>query len=101
MARLAGAVEIAGLDPRDRQARERGDAVIGLLPVDLDVAEAERRELFRREDLVMALGFLQAENVRLVFGDEPFHEPDAQAHGVDVPSGEREFHGRAGPDGPN
>jgi hypothetical protein len=48
----------------------------------------EAAEGIGRKQRVRALGFLEAEDVRLVFGQEPLNERQAQPYGVDVPGGE-------------
>ena len=70
--------------------------MISLLPANGDMLEAERAQMYLGEQLVDAFDFLQAENVRLVRLDEALDEIEAQAHGVDIPSGESKAHGEWG-----
>jgi hypothetical protein len=55
------------------------------LPVELAVDVPVAIEQFGRKDRVEHLGFLEAQDVGLVLGDEALDEPGARAHRVDVP----------------
>ncbi|MNV90311.1 hypothetical protein D3C71_1846850 [compost metagenome] len=85
-----------------RQARDRRHAVIALLAVHLDMIVAERLQGLGRKLVVRALGFLQAEDVRLPGLQQMLDQRHAQANGVDVPSGDGKGHAsfpdRLGPD---
>src|SRR5581483_3637630 len=60
--------------------------------VERDVFVAELPEALEREGVVRALGFLQAQHVRLRAAQEPRHQIDAQTDRVDVPGGDLERH---------
>jgi hypothetical protein len=64
MARVANAAEVPALDFLKRIFRDRRDAVIALLTVNLDMVVAELAERRRREGVVRAFRFLQAQHVR-------------------------------------
>ena len=55
------------------------------LAVELPVDIAKTVEQVGREDAVEHLGFLKAQDVRLLLGDQAFDERGARAHRVDVP----------------
>ena len=88
---MAFAAEILGPGLFERQAREHGDAVIGLLAVDrlMDIAQLGQGRL-GREKLVHHLGLLQAQNIRLLVPQKAGDQVDAMAHRIDVPGGD--FH---------
>src|SRR5206468_9519481 len=68
-----------------RNATEDGDAMVHALAVELDMRIAVALEGIGWEDAVEHLGFLQAENVRLLLLDQALDQPDARAHRIDVP----------------
>ena len=92
VAGIALAAEAAPVDRMKRQARDDGDAVIALLAVDLDVLVAGAAKRLQRKVGVRALRLLQAENVRLLFAQEPRDEADPQPDRVDVPGGDGKRH---------
>ena len=67
--------------------------MVALLAVERDVGIAELLELAERELSVGALGFLQAERIGSVLGQEARDQIDAQPHRIDVPGGDRKAHG--------
>ncbi len=91
MAGIGLAAEL--LDTRfvERDAGEHGHSVIALLPVDRVVGVPQLMERPGGEEAVLDLGFLQAQDVRLVLPEEAGHLVDPQADGVDVPSGDLHF----------
>ena len=68
-----------------RDAAENGYSVMHALAVERVVDVAVAVEEVGREDGVEHLGFLEAENVRLLLGDQALDQRDARAHRVDVP----------------
>ena len=68
-----------------RQARQRGDAVVALHAVQGDVRIATLDEGVAREKVVDDLGFLKADDVGRGLVDQPQHQIEPQADGVDVP----------------
>ncbi|MNL78002.1 hypothetical protein D3C87_2042980 [compost metagenome] len=54
---------------------------------------AEILERLIRELRLLALDFLQAQNVRLVADDELLHDRHAQSYRVDIPGGQGKCHG--------
>ena len=79
-----------------RQARDRRHAVISLLAVDRDVLVPRLAEDRERKQVVRTFGFLQAQHVRRVFGEEPLDQRHAQPHGIDVPGCDGKGHGAKG-----
>ena len=73
------------VDLRQRQLRQRGDAVITLLPVNRVVGIAHRVEGLARKQLVHHLGFLQAQHIGLPLFQEAFDQVNPAAHRIDVP----------------
>ena len=88
--------EAPALDRLDRPARDRGDAVIALLPVHSDVLVTEPPEGIERKQVVRTLGFLQAQHVRRLFDEQALDDRHSQANGVDVRGGDGQGHGTAG-----
>ena len=76
----------------ERQARDDGDAVIALLPVQRDMLIAEPLEALQRKRIVDAFGLLQAQHIRPRALQEFGDDVDAQAHRIDVPGGDGEPH---------
>ncbi|MXO97655.1 hypothetical protein GRI97_01465 [Altererythrobacter xixiisoli] len=72
-----------------RNAADRGDAVISLLPVHGEMFVPERTEGFIGELRFLAFYFLQAQHIGCLFRQEFLHQRRAQANGVDVPAGDR------------
>src|SRR5258708_999706 len=89
---LLGA-EITCVEMLKGQARENGDAVITLLPIERRVFVAKAFETLDWKFVVRTLGLLQAQDVGTdgfqKFGDKI----DAQAHRIDVPGRDRKSHG--------
>ena len=81
----AARTDLAFKFARQGQAREYGDAVIGLLPVNQAVAVAERFAQRLREQFVRHFNLLQAENVELLFGQQPFDTLQADTDGINIP----------------
>ncbi len=77
----------SGFGGRERQFGKDGDAVIAFLSCNQGMLIAQLRKSFEGKVMVDYLGFLQAENIRLVTGDELLHMVKAGADGVDVPGG--------------
>src|SRR5438270_2921694 len=69
----------------ERNAAEDCDAMVHTLAVQFRVHIAVSLEQLDRKDTVQHLGFLETQDVRLLLGDQPFDQPDARAHRVDVP----------------
>ena len=65
---------VAALDLAERNARERGDAVIALLPRHGNMREAERAELGFGESVLDAFDLLQAEHIGLLRLDQAAYE---------------------------
>jgi hypothetical protein len=78
----------------ERHLREDGDAVVGFHALHQPVPVAQRFERQVREDIVRALGLLQAEHVGLAQLQEPFDVGDPQADRIDVPGGDGQTHRR-------
>ena len=93
MARVTAPANIAPLFQRERDAGERGDAVIPLLARDRDMGKAERAKLARGKVPLDAFDLLQAEEIGPVGSHEAAHEIESESDGVDVPGGETEAHG--------
>ena len=89
---VADGAEILAENVLEGPLRDGGDAVIALLAMQGDVLVAERAERLFRELVVGALGLLQAEDVGRLLLKEALDERDAQAHGIDVPGGDRKRH---------
>ena len=92
---VAGVVlfaEAVARDVGEGLLRDDGDAVPAFLSVQRDVAIADPLELRARETLVGALGLLQAQDVRLMPREKARDLREAQAHRVDVPGGDGEWH---------
>jgi hypothetical protein len=70
---------------RERKAAEDRNAVVHPLTVKLAVLVPVSLEHLGWEDPVDDLGFLQAQNVRLLLHDEPLHEGGTRANRIDVP----------------
>ena len=100
MAAVGNVAEPAPLDDLDRPPGDGRHAVIALLAVDADMRIAQRFEGGEREQLVRALGFLQAQYVGRIFPEKALDDRQAQPHGVDVPcrdgQGHRQISGRSG-----
>jgi len=77
------------------KAREDGHSVRPLLPGDAHVRIARRLEGGAWKLPVPALDLLEAKDVRGLLGEETRHLLCPQAHGVDVPGGESQGHGRS------
>jgi hypothetical protein len=92
MAAVALFAEIVLIDVRERMARDDGDAVIALLPVDRDMLVAEVAERRGGEIRVRAFRFLKAKHVRLLLLEKTGDGVDAQADGIDVPGDDGEGH---------
>jgi hypothetical protein len=92
MTRFAAAAEILRAARLDGKARQRGDAVIPGLSLDLDMLEAHGADGVIGKQLVNAFDFLEAEHVGLVGLDELLDDSDAQPHRIDVPRRQPEFH---------
>ena len=99
VAGVAAGAEVAVRDLLERQAREDGDAVVGLLAADDDVGVAEGAEAVERELLDRGLGLLEAEDVGRLLAQEAQHGRLAVADRVDVPGGDADGHGGSGRDG--
>ena len=69
----------------ERDAAEDRDAMVHALAVQRVVDVAMAAEKLGREDAVEHLRLLEAENVRLLLGDQTLDQPGARAHRVDVP----------------
>src|SRR5206468_9014075 len=69
----------------ERHAAQDRDAMVHPLTVKLDMGVTVALERTGGEDAVEHLGFLQAEDIRLLFFYQPLDQPDARAHRVDVP----------------
>ena len=82
------AAEILGACFFERQPREHGDAVIGLLAVNrlMDIAQLGQGRF--GEKLVHHLGLLQAQDVGLLIAQQAGHQLDAVTHRIDVPGGD-------------
>ena len=93
MAAVGLAAEAADVDCVERHPRDDGDAVIALLPVEREMGVAHALEALERKPVVGALGFLEAQHVRLRGAQEPRDEIDAQPHRIDVPGGDGQAHG--------
>ena len=68
-----------------RHPAEDRDAMVHPLPVELAMDVAVTLEQIGREDGVENLGFLEAQDVGLLLGDQALDKPGARAHRVDVP----------------
>ena len=77
MARVDSVAEIRQLDTIERQARDRCNAMIALLPVQRDVLVAEPLEALGRKSVIGTLGLLQAEHIGPDRLDEFRHTVDA------------------------
>src|SRR5674536_216965 len=86
MAAVGFAAEALHVDALERQAREHGDAVIALLPVERGVLVAEPLKALERKGVVRAFGFLQAEHVGAGALKKLGDQVDAQADGIDAVS---------------
>src|SRR5690606_41643647 len=76
----------------ERNARDRGNAVIALLAVDLQMIIAKLAESSRWKLVIRALCLLKAEYIWLMLFQEALHQWHSQAHGVDVPGGNFQRH---------
>ncbi len=81
----------------ERHARDDGNAVIALLPVECDMLVAEALEALERKGIVRALGFLQAQHVRPRRLEKARDEIDPQPDRVDIPCREGQAHGEGLP----
>src|SRR5471032_309005 len=93
MSAVGLAAETMDVEALERQAREHGDAVIALLPVDRGMRITKARETLERKGVVRAFGFLQAQHVGSCGFQEFGDQIDAQADGIDIPGGDFEGHG--------
>ena len=94
MAAIALVGEIMRLGTGEGQARENGNAVIALLAVHGDVLVSELAEIGERETVIRAFGFLQAENIRALLGQEFLHEAGPEPDRIDVPCCNGQGHAR-------
>ena len=85
VARLAIVLPVVAARFVQRQAADDGDAMVHLLAVELLVDIAVLAEQLGREDLVERLGFLQAQHVGLLLGQQALDQLGAGADRVDVP----------------
>ena len=76
----------------ERHLRDDRHAVVGLHALDQPVLVTQRLERHVREELVRALGLLQAKYVRLAQPQVAFDVTDPQADRIDVPGGNGEAH---------
>ena len=74
MARLAIVLPVVAAAVVQRQARQDGDAMVHLLAVELVMDIAARVEQLGREDIVLRLGLLQAEDVGLLLVEQPLDD---------------------------
>jgi hypothetical protein len=88
------AAAMMDLHRRERHLRDDGDAVVGFHALHQPVLVAQALERPVREELVGALGLLQAEHVGLAQLQEPFDVGDPQADRIDVPGGDGQTHRR-------
>ena len=77
-------------------AGEQGNAVVGLLAGERDLI-TRRLDLGPREIVVLKLGFLQAQRIRLLFGQPVQQVRQAHLERIDVPAGD--LHLARPPDG--
>src|SRR5262245_36777286 len=66
--------------------------MVALLTIECGVRVTEPREALERKFIVRALGFLEADHIRLYSFDELRYQADAQAHRIDVPGRDLEIH---------
>ena len=79
MARLAIVLPVVAPGVVKRQPRQDRDAMVHLLAVELVMDVAARMEQVGREDMILRLGFLQAEDVRLLLVEEAFDDAGTRA----------------------
>ena len=94
MPRVAAAANVAALLQREGEPRERGDAVIALLPRHRDMRKAERAKLELGKLALDAFDLLQAQHVGLLRLHEAADEIEPEPDRIDVPGGEAEAHGK-------
>src|SRR5690606_40373150 len=87
VARLAVVLPIVPGDLSQRNAADRGDAVVALLPVHDAMGVADRLERGVPKLLLAALDLLEAQHVARLLFEEAGDLIDAQADGIDVPGG--------------
>ena len=90
MAGVAEACVIFGARFDHGDFGEDRDAVVALLAACDHVGIAERFEAIEGDFINRAFALLQTENIGGFFREQLEHQRFAQAHGVDVPSGECE-----------
>src|SRR5215472_10324946 len=66
--------------------------MISLLTIEGGMGITEPGETLERKLAVRALGFLEADHIGPCEFDKFCHEVDAQAHRIDVPCGDLQFH---------
>src|SRR5215471_6019386 len=66
--------------------------MVALLTIECGVRVTESREALERKFIVRALGFLEADHIRLYSFDELRYQADAQAHRIDVPGRDLKIH---------
>ena len=81
-----------------RNAAQDGDAMVHLLAVRVRDGRSRANGTARREDMVLRLGLLQAEDVGLLLVEEALDDRRAGADRIDVPGSDLELgHGRSAP----
>jgi hypothetical protein len=98
VARLAVVLPVVPADFLKRNAADRGDAVVTLLPMDNAMGVPGRLERRMRELLLAALDLLQTQHVGPFLLEQAHDLVDAQADRIDVPGGDRD-HGASDRDG--
>ncbi len=61
--------------------------MIALLAMDLDMLIAQLAEVFFWKLVILALDFLQTQNVGIMCFQKIFHQPNAQSDRINVPGG--------------
>ena len=90
MTGLAVVLPVVLAEFAERDAADRRDAVVALLPVDDAMGIAELLEGLVREQRFDRLDLLQAEHVGRLLDKEALDLSDAQADRIDVPGGDRD-----------
>ena len=93
MALVAVADHVMRRDQLQREFGEDGDAVVAFLAGEHDVLVAKAAHDAVREQRIIHLRFLQAEDIRRVAGDEARQQRLADADGVDIPGSDGDRHG--------
>ena len=87
MARIALQAPVQRIHHLEGNLRQNGDAVIGLHAVEAHMRIAQRLHRLQREQPVLDLDFLQADDIGTFLHREPAQKVDPQPQRIDVPGG--------------